>query len=200
MSQEETTVRAARLRKILDNICVGFAIVAIVGFLLIVGLPRVLGLEGLAVLSGSMKPEIPTGSFVLVDPIDSREGAEQVKVGDVVTFLPYPDNPTSVTHRVVSIAATTDGPVLTTQGDALASVDPWETTATQLRGVVRHHIPYAGYVTNFLDGQTKQTLWTVGLGGIGVYIAYQVLAGVRDKARARHATIGAASEPAAATP
>jgi signal peptidase I len=47
-------------------------------------LPRATSGFAMTVLTGSMSPEIPVGSVVLVRPVD----AETLHVGDVATYLP----------------------------------------------------------------------------------------------------------------
>src|SRR5690625_5187574 len=75
-----------------------------------------------------------------------RVDIADVQVGDVITFLPHPDDPGTVPHRVVAMTATTKGPAFRTQGGALAQPDPEPVTETQLRGVVRYHVPHVGYL------------------------------------------------------
>lgn len=152
--------------------------------LTIVVVPRVMGWMPLTVLTGSMEPTIPTGSQVVVEPVEGEADAADLQIGDVVTFMPYPDNPTLVTHRIVSRSMSTDGSVsFTTQGDANDAADPWTLTATQLRGEVRYHVPYAGYVANALDGNQKST----GIVAVAVmlfgYAALQLTAAVRGARR-----------------
>ena len=44
---------------------------------LVVAVPRVLGLVPLTILSGSMEPTLPVGSQVFVDPVESAEQARE---------------------------------------------------------------------------------------------------------------------------
>ena len=71
------------------------AVLLILALLFIV--PMVLGYTELAVLSGSMEPNIHVGSIVYVDK--SVQG-EELEVGDVVTYSLQ--SGTYVTHRVIS--------------------------------------------------------------------------------------------------
>ncbi|WP_052436818.1 signal peptidase I [Georgenia sp. SUBG003] len=152
--------------------------------LAIIVIPRAMGWVPLTVLTGSMEPTIPTGSQVVVEPLEGERDAAQLRIGDVVTFMPYPDDPTLVTHRIVSRSIGTDGSVsFTTQGDANDAADPWQITATQLRGEVRYHVPYAGYLANALDGTQKST----GIVAVAVllfgYAALQLVGAARDARR-----------------
>jgi signal peptidase len=157
--------------------------------LAIVVVPRVMGWVPLTILTGSMEPTIPTGSQVVVEPVEGDEDAQQLQIGDVVTFMPYPDDHTLVTHRIVSRSVGTDGSVsFTTQGDANGAADPWELTATQLRGEVRYHVPYAGFVATLLDGNQKST----GIIAVAVilfgYAALQLATAARDARRSKPRT------------
>ena len=152
--------------------------------LTIVVVPRVMGRVRLTILTGSMEPTIPTGSEVIVEPVEGDEDAAQLQIGDVVTFMPYPDDQTLVTHRIVSRSVGTDGSVsFTTQGDANNAADPWEITATQLRGEVRYHVPYAGYVANALDGNQKSAGIVVVAAILFGYAALQLASAARDARR-----------------
>ena len=104
----------------------------------------------LVVTSGSMAPEIQPGDAVVVRQVSS---AAQLRVGQVVTFLPRLSQQL-VTHRIDGLVLVTrrdpddDQPVLDalgnpvldpyirTKGDANEVTDPDLTPATQVRGVV----------------------------------------------------------------
>ena len=62
---------------------------------------RLFGIEPHIVLSGSMEPEIMTGSLVYVKKI-SVEETQSLEVGDNVTFL-VDKNGTKVTHRIYEV-------------------------------------------------------------------------------------------------
>jgi signal peptidase len=90
--------------------------------------PRLLPYQVLPVLSGSMEPEIPTGSLIVEQPVASTD----VRVGDVITYTHPLRAGALVTHRVVAIEDDRDGLILTTKGDANELVDSWRVrTATK---------------------------------------------------------------------
>ena len=60
-------------------------------------LPRLAGYEVYEVISGSMEPEIPTGSLVYVKWTEP----EQIEAGDVIAFYGEKDTGAVITHRVV---------------------------------------------------------------------------------------------------
>jgi signal peptidase I len=101
----------------------------------------VAGYRPVAVYSGSMVPSLRVGSLAVDRPID----AQKVRVGDVITFSdPYVDG-RLVTHRVVAIISTKQGPAYRTKGDANPDRDPWTIRLTGEVGRVSFSIPFAGY-------------------------------------------------------
>lgn len=86
--------------------------------------PSVFGFSVLQVSTGSMEPEIETGSVIVVKKTDVKK----LKVGDVISFYSTDKNIDGKvnTHRIdkidYSIGANRD-PIFTTKGDANAFVD-----------------------------------------------------------------------------
>ncbi len=83
--------------------------------------PQVLGYSAFRVMTGSMEPELPTDSFIVV----RRVGAEELQVGDVISFYSRDEQIRGMvnTHRIVGIEQ--DGNILyfRTKGDANHTVD-----------------------------------------------------------------------------
>lgn len=97
-----------------------------------------------AVFSGSMEPELKVGAVVITRPVD----AEEIKTGDIITFYsPLSEQLTS--HRVIAVE---QGPSVhfQTKGDANEDADPFTLPAGNVVGKVCFHIPYLGYVTQFV--------------------------------------------------
>jgi len=103
--------------------------------------PLFLPYKALPVLSGSMSPTIPTGSEVVLTPIQ----ASAVKVGDVITFSEPGRTDVLVTHRVVHIASNSGSRFFITKGDANAVSDPWQVPATGAGWKVLFSIPALGF-------------------------------------------------------
>ncbi|MEA4966213.1 MAG: signal peptidase I [Oscillospiraceae bacterium] len=101
--------------------------------------PMLFGMKEMAVLSGSMEPNIPVGSIVYVDP--GTEVTDLVP-GDIVTYKL--DSSTFVTHRVVSLDEASQ--TMITKGDANETADG-EIQFSQYYGKVKFHIPYLGFIT-----------------------------------------------------
>lgn len=105
----------------------------------IILVPMLLGYKEMAVLTGSMEPNIPVGSLIYVKPLDDPA---VLQPGDVCTYL-LKDGETMVTHRVVSVDP--ENQTLVTKGDANEVVDgdiPFE----RVFGEAQFHLPWAGYI------------------------------------------------------
>jgi signal peptidase len=100
---------------------------------------RFLGYQPMAVLSGSMEPVYNVGGLVF---IDTNVAAEEIGVGDVITYNLTEDM--IVTHRVIAVDA--PGRAFTTKGDANNAPDLAAVPFGSLIGKATFHIPMAGYV------------------------------------------------------
>lgn len=113
----------------------------IVALLLIVGavlaLKFVSHAEMRAVLTGSMEPELPVGSLLIILPAPYDE----IQIGDDITFV-RDQNLTLVTHRVIE--KDDESQTITTQGIA-NNVPDSPTRYANVVGKVVFDIPYAGY-------------------------------------------------------
>lgn len=162
-------------------------LVAVALLAALVVVPRACGWVPLTVLSGSMTPTYPVGSQVVVERVDGAEEANDLEVGDIITFLPRPDDPSLTTHRIVRKQWRQDGvAVFTTRGDANGTDDAWELTEQQIRGRARYHVPYAGYVATALTQEKKDTGIVVLAGGLLGYAAWQLAqTALRRRSRTR---------------
>ncbi len=111
--------RCARVGPLVLDVVV---VVAVLGFLVLAIGPRTGQYRTLTMLTGSMAPQYPTGSVVVVTP----EAADSVEPGQVVVFQAPTADRHVVTHRVVSVDRSGPRPVLTTKGDANLAADPWQ--------------------------------------------------------------------------
>lgn len=130
----------------------------------VVAVPKALGAVPLTVLSGSMEPVLSPGDVVVVRPVP----ADDLRIGDVVTFQPVSEDPSLVTHRVVGIG-TTGGAVgsFTTRGDANGADDE-PIVADQVVGRVAYSVPLVGHLTNASWGPTAVTTAAAALIGYGL--------------------------------
>jgi putative transposase len=114
-----------------------------------------------AVRSGSVEPGLKVGSIVVTRPVQ----AEEISVGDVVTFR----SPTSgeITSRRVS--AIEDGPSFRTEGIADGNADAFITPAQGVVGKVCFHVPFAGYIVQYL--MTPMCLLLLFVFGFSIVVA-----------------------------
>lgn len=167
------------------------AIVALI--VAMMGLPRATGATPYTVLTGSMRPTMPPGTLVVSKPVE----AEELKVGDAITYQLRSGEPDVVTHRIISVSQTLGGETLfTTQGDATPHPDENPVKAAQIRGVVWYGIPFAGYVNSLLTGE--QRIWAVG-SAVVFLLGYAVFMGIgamMDARRSVRKKVSAFSETA----
>ena len=142
-------------------------------------IPRLTDGQAMTVLSGSMRPEIPVGSLVLVRPADPGV----LRVGDVATYQAEPDKPVYITHRILRIDTSGTQTLYTFKGDANRGPDTDPVVAGQIRGKVWFHVPYLGRIRDDLKTRGGITLaLAIVLAG---YAASQLLSAMRDRRTTR---------------
>ncbi|GIG38993.1 signal peptidase I [Cellulomonas phragmiteti] len=133
--------------------------------------PRVLDGAALTVLTGSMVPTYNPGDVVVVRGV--KDARTEVRVGDVISFQPLPDDPTLVTHRVIEVRSTSDGPRWVTRGDANGADDE-PLQAKQIKAEVVYHVPYVGHVMLAVGQHRSSVVVGVAL-ALFAYAAWMVL-------------------------
>lgn len=111
--------------------------------------PSFLGYSVLRIVTGSMEPEIPTDSLILVKIAD----ADEIVTGDVISFYsldPELDGMIN-THRVCSVEEDAGGKYFVTKGDANAVADEYTVPAGNLVGKVVYHSKGLGVFVNLLS-------------------------------------------------
>ena len=115
--------------------------------------PSIGGVLPLIVLTDSMYPEIHSGDLIICH----IEDAEDIQVGDVISYFDPAGNGTSiVTHRVTEVTTEDGGLAFRTKGDANNVEDAMLVPADKLVGVYQKRIPSMGNVAMFM--QTTQGL------------------------------------------
>lgn len=111
--------------------------------------PQVMGFSILRVLTGSMEPEIPEQSMLLVQKTDPKE----LQVGDIITFFsPDPTlNGALNTHRIVAITPQRSGLQFTTKGDASVLADQQSVSEAQVVGKVIFVSPLLGKLVGLIS-------------------------------------------------
>ena len=100
------------------------------------------------IISGSMDPIIKVRDAVVI----RRVGADDIKVGDVVTYRAIDEAYYGIliTHRVVDIKEENGKKIFVTKGDANATIDRSPIEIGQIYGKVVMRIPKIGYIKFFL--------------------------------------------------
>lgn len=126
------------------NILLGIIIILliIIGGLLLV--PKIIGYDTFAVISGSMEPNIPVGAIVYVNEVDFTD----IEVGDVISFKLSSEE--MVTHRVTQIDE--QNQQFITKGDANNTEDGQPVSYQNVVGKVIYSVPLLGYLTLYIQG------------------------------------------------
>lgn len=123
------------------------------------------GYRPYVVLSGSMEPEIRTGSICF---IDTGYRYEDLKVGDVIAFT---NGRISVTHRIYEFR---DG-LIRTKGDANESPDQYFISEGNYLGRYAGSVPFAGYAVAWL--QTKRGMILTVTAGVVLMLLDALVSG-----------------------
>lgn len=123
------------------------------------GAAILMGLKPAVVKTGSMEPNYPPGSLILVKPTP----ATQLKLGQVITFTDPDDARRGlVTHRIVKIEHEKGHPIFTTQGDANPVPDTWRLKLKSDAGLMTYSVPMAGKLS-FLVRSKQGFLLLLGI-------------------------------------
>lgn len=133
-----------KIYKIGSGIFLAFMI-AVAVIIIISAFPIKGNIQIKTVLSGSMEPEIKTGSIVVIKPFNSY------KEGDIITFKSDFREFSSgaripVTHRIFKVRQSASGVSYITKGDANKDPDDKEINHNGVIGKVLFSAPYIGYV------------------------------------------------------
>jgi signal peptidase I len=168
-------VTTACLRWLARSLLLAFALLLVGALAVIVVLPRATHGSALTVLTGSMTPEIPVGSVVVVRPVDPST----LEVGDVATYQKEPGQETFITHRITEIDTTTSPTSFTFKGDANRGPDVDPVPAGAIRGEVWFHVPYLGAIRDALHGKGGITL--VAMLALAGYALSQLSGGLKER-------------------
>ena len=145
-------------------------VVSAVAITALVVVPRIAGASPYTILTGSMKPDMPPGTIVVVKPLPF----DQIRQGDVITYQIESGKPMVVTHRVVGTELVDGETRLVTRGDANEAPDVVAVREEQVKGVVWYHVPMVGFATSLIDDVSKGIAVRI-LGGL--LLAYALYLG-----------------------
>jgi len=137
-------------------------LLVVVGFTIIISLAifssgRPFSNRLFAITSGSMRPKIPMGSLVMVEPQNTY------KVGDVIAFR---DEKRIVTHRLVSVNSRGEAK---TKGDANNEADRQIIKSDQIIGQVVFSMPRLGRLLMLLKTKVGVILLVVLPGAVLIW-------------------------------
>lgn len=113
------------------------------------------------VRSGSTEPGLKAGSLVVTRPVQ----AEDISVGDVITFR----SPMSGEITSLRVSAIEKGPSFRTEGITNGEAEGFVTPAQDVIGRVWFHVPFAGYVIQYL--MTPICVLMLFVFGLGIVVS-----------------------------
>ena len=157
-------------------ILVAFITVSVVGAKIKGKVPSIFGYSVLHIVTGSMEPEIPENTYILV----KKTAPEDVRRGQIITF--YSDDPEIYgfpnTHRVVEDPIVTeDGIEFVTGGDANSANDDETAKSDKLVGVYVGQLGFLTKFSEFLGGNTVFFILmalTVGIFAMNFYTIFRI--------------------------
>lgn len=115
--------------------------------------PRMMGNEIYAVMSGSMEPFYHVGSVVVVD---KHVKPEEITVGDPITFRK--NDSAIATHRVIEVDE--EARQFRTKGDANDVEDAAQVSFDSMIGRAGMAVPYIGYIPLYM--RTVKGMFLIG--------------------------------------
>ena len=152
----------------------GLFLVLLVGgaVAVVVAIPRLTNSQAMTVLSGSMTPNIPVGSVVMVHPVDPAT----LHIGDIATYQAEQGRSVYITHRITAIENVNGQTQFTFKGDANKGPNSRPVVPGQIRGKVWFHVPWLGQVRDDLKTGGLMLLAFILLSG---YAVTQAVSGIR---------------------
>ena len=121
-------------------------ILAILILLLILIIVPQKNLSLFTVMGDSMSPALPAGSIAIVQPMVSSK----IDTADIIAYHAPGGRSTIVTHRVVEVINEGEYLSFQTAGDGNDNSDKNPVPSENVVGKVIFHIPYVGFVFNFV--------------------------------------------------
>lgn len=148
--------KAPRATAILVRQAVALVFLSLAIFLAVflVAIPRLLGAEGITVLTNSMAPKYPPGTFLVVEPAS----AESLQIGEIITYQLESGQPDLVTHRIVGFGTTQSGETTyITRGDNNDAADEQAVLDIQVQGELLYAVPWVGHAATFA-GRSRESV------------------------------------------
>jgi signal peptidase len=133
------------VKRIINYTGIGLAVLLLSIICFLIFGSRIAMIDIFTIYTGSMKPTIPIGSTVIVQPLQESH----IKVDDIIAFNSSTNSET-VVHRVIEVNNENSSLSFRTAGDANESPDVDLVPARNVVGKVCFIIPYLGYLSEFL--------------------------------------------------
>lgn len=158
-----------------------FGLVLLIGALVII-IPHIAGATPLTVLTSSMEPGLPPGTLIVVKPIETND----IAMGDVITYQIESGKPGVITHRVTEITNSSDGSrTFTLKGDNNDIADELQVQPAQIQGKLWYSVPWVGFVSNFVNGESKSWLIPIFAVALFIYAGFMIMSGIVSRSRKR---------------
>lgn len=144
----------------LTNIIINLIFYPLVAVIIAVCILLSFGIKPYITMSGSMEPEIQTGSICFVN---TKVEYDEMQEGDIIAFQTATGG--FVTHRVISV--TKEG--LETKGDNNENSDGITTDAGNFKGETLFSIPYVGYALRTLQNPRNFAIIIIVVIGLLIY-------------------------------
>ncbi|MEK5214615.1 signal peptidase I SipW [Psychrobacillus sp. FSL H8-0487] len=162
--------------KWINNIVSGILMILLISVATVVviskasgGEPQLFGYQIKTVLSGSMEPDIQTGSIIGVKLAEEKNN---FKKGDVITFQ---EEKILITHRITEVVESGDSILYRTKGDNNNAEDMnpviSDNVVAQYTGFT---VPYVGYFVNFSQSKNGALLLLIPGFLLLIYSAYTI--------------------------
>ncbi|WP_255551521.1 signal peptidase I [Sporosarcina sp. E16_8] len=159
--REKKLMKKKKIMKWINSLVSGILMVLLISVASVVvitkisgGEPQLFGYQLKTVLSGSMEPDILTGSIIAVKQAVDKTS---FKAGDVITF--QEEENILITHRITEVVKSGDSVLYRTKGDNNNAEDM---NPVQSGNVVAQYtgftLPYVGYFINFTQSKNGALL------------------------------------------
>ncbi|CAM3217839.1 signal peptidase I [Nocardioides dubius] len=174
---------ARRVLTLLRRTLVWLALLALAAILAVaVVVPRLGGATPYVISTGSMRPDLPPGTLVVVRPVDD----EEIGIGSVITYQVRSGEPAVATHRVIATSIDGRGQrSWRTQGDANDAADPEPVRPVQVKGELWYAVPHVGRIGDLISPQRRLVLAQLLAAGLVGYALVMFAGAGRQRRSAR---------------
>lgn len=152
-----------------------YIILGILGIIIIFNVIMfILGYTPIVVVSGSMEPEIYTGSLMYYQRIDEEEVYDAIDIGETIIYKNFSN--IYVTHEIINIDEKNDE--IITKSIIPGSMEDDPITASQVIGIYGFSIPVIGYIVNFIGN--IYFIMSLLIVSIIIYLSYLLSKTIRE--------------------